>query len=45
MYLNKDVPGVRGLREAGVGVESLAKDGAEVGSRDKDGTSPRTRQG
>ena len=30
------MPGIRGLGEAGVGVESLAKDGAEVGIGDND---------
>ena len=36
MNLAKDVPGIRGLGEARVGVESPAKDGAEVGSGYKD---------
>ena len=36
MNLTIDMPGVRGLGEAGEGVGSLAKDGAEVGSIDED---------
>ena len=36
MNLAKDVPGIRGLGEARVGVESPAKDGVEVGSGYKD---------
>ena len=36
MNLAKDVPGIRGIGESRVRVESLAKDGVEVGSGYKD---------